>query len=447
MKKIIDTILKNRVIQNIMKMMTGTMIGQVISVVMVPITSRIYGAELYGDLAVFTSASSICTSVLGFGLASAIMVEKTDQEAMQTYKLAVNMTNALVFVIMVVALLLSPYVQFINSSLPYVIILPMLAFYVMTTNQINMLYAWLNRNGRYDVLLMNPIIAPVVNNGLAIILGLLSYTSFGLFAGLIIGQFITLIHMFAHMDKISYKFRIRDFKTIVKRNRDFIMYQYPANFMNTIVGNLPIQLLSFCFGNTVVGYYSMAMKLLNIPSNIISNSVSRVYFKEATEKERSSEGGRDYTFKACRIITSIYCIPVAVILLLGGWLIPFFLGADWAPSVEYIQIMCIWNLFAIAINSTSGFTSVIGRQRSNMIISIVKLIVFPISMLGISMAFQSPTLTIWTYAIAYSIINVVYYEVLLREDKNYKNKYIKMSCFFGVICAAIYILGQLLAFN
>lgn len=445
MKRIISKLLNHKVIQNILKMMTGTMLGQIISVIMIPIASRLYGAELYGDLAVFTSTSSMCGSFLGFGLAAAIMVEDTDEKAMQTYKLAVILTNVFVVVIVAVVLVLSPLVHIVNTSLPYIVSVLLLAFYIMTTNQINMLYAWLNRKGRYNILLMNPIITPFVNNGLVIFLGLTGFKNIGLYAGIIVSQVVTLIHMFIHMDKISYKFRLKDTATIIKRNKDFILYQYPATFMNSIVGNLPVQILSICFGNTIVGYYSMAMKLLNIPSNIVSNSVSRVYFKEASEKERMLGTAREYTYKVCKLVTAVYCIPVAGILMLGQWVIPFILGSDWTPSVMYIQIMAIWNLFAISINCTSGFSSVIGKQKSNMIISIVKLIVFPISMIGISKLFNSPVLTIWTYALSYSVINVIYYEVLIGTKKEFRFKFLKLGLLFGVGCILMYILSGIVS--
>lgn len=444
-REIFEKIKNHHVAKNVMKMMTGTMIGQVISIVMVPIASRLYGAGLYGELAVFTSASSICTSVLGFGLAPAIMVEKSDYQSMQTYKLAVNLTNILVAIVALIAILLSPVIQFIQTSLPYWVMVVMLAFYVMTTNQINMLYSWLNRKGRYNVLLFNPIIAPLVNNGLVIILGLTGFKNVGLFVGLIVSQLVTLIHMFRKMDKIDYKLRKTDIKEIIQRNKDFILFQYPATMMNTVVGNLPVQILSACFGNVVVGYYSMAMKLLNIPSNIISTSMSRVYFREATNVHHSGGNARAYTLKLCRLVMTIYLIPIVGILVLGNWAIPFFLGADWVPSVDYIKIMAIWNLFVIATNCTSGFTSIIGKQKINMLISAAKLLVLPVMMIGSSVLFSNSYVTLIVYVMSYAIINVIYYEKLIGEDAGLRYRYLKLNILFGVVVSILYLFFNLVS--
>lgn len=433
--------LKNSTLKNITKMMTGTMLGQVISTLLVPVTTRIYGAEVYGNLAVLTSMSSLIVSFLGFGLAAAIMVEKTREEAEQTYKLAVNMTGFFVVIILGILYLLSPWMKIIKSTIDYMIMLVMLGISVITTNQTNMLYAWLNRNGRYNVLLFNPIITSISNNIISIVLGLMGFKNTGLFWGLLLSQIITLIHMFRCMDRITYKLKLKDIRSIIKRNKDFILYQYPASLMSSVVGNLPVQILSFCFGNTIVGYYSMSMKLLNIPSSLISNSLSRVYFKEAADRERRGANSREYTLKTCKIVSFVFLIPMALIILLGDILIPIVLGTEWALSVEYLKIMAVWNLFAIGINSTAGFSSVIGRQKVNMIISIVKLLVFPISMLAISYIFKTPQITIWTYAIVYSIINVVYYECLIGEESSLRWKFLKYNTLCLLVCVSMYLIS------
>lgn len=445
MKEMFNKLLRYNNIRNIMKMMTGTVLGQVISAILVPVGSRLYGAELYGDLAVFTSAATICISFLGFGLSAAIMVEDTDEKAAQTYKFAVIMTDLLVVLITVIVLLLSPFVHIISVSLPYAASVVLLAFYAITSNQINLLYAWLNRKGRYNVLLINPIITPLINNSLLIILGITGFKSIGLYAGLVVSQLITLLHMFVKMDQMPYKVKIKDIKEIVGRNRNFIFYSYPADVMNNVVGNLPVQILSACFGNTVVGYYSMAMKLLNIPSGLISNSVSRVYFKDATEKEHTAGRAREYTYVVSKIVTAIYFVPVVGILLLGQWVIPFVLGTEWAGSVIYIKIMAIWNLFAIAVNCTAGLVAIINKQRFGMFVSIFKLFIFPVSMVGMSLLFNSPILTVSTYAITYSIINIVQHEYLIGSEKGYRFKIVKLQLFFAVCCVLLYILGNIIS--
>jgi len=431
--------------QNVMKMMTGTILGQVFSVAMVPIVSRIYGAEAYGDLAVFASAASIFASFFGFGLAAAIMVEKTDEEAMQTYKLSVIFTDVIVVFCSVIFLFLSPFFHIVKTSFPYPITIALLAFSVISTNQINMLYSWLNRKGRYNVLLFNPMISSFLNSGIAIILGLLGYTSFGLYAGIIFSQLMTLVHMLINMDKISYRFNFHDAKKIIVRNKDFLFYQYPASLMNNVAGNMPVLILSYCFGNTIVGYFSMSMKLLSIPSNIISSSVNRVYYKEASDRQRNGGNARKYTFQISKKLTAIYSIPMAGIILFGSWLVPFFLGESWGPSIIYLKIMAISYLFSIGVICTAGFSSVIGKQKINMLFSLIKLVVFPIVLFIVGTISTNSIVTIFSYSAFFSLINVLFYEVLFKEDLSLKGKYSKMAGVLLIASGVVWGLSELLS--
>lgn len=431
---------KNKFLKNVSKMLTGTILGQIISIITVPIASRIYGAELYGDLAVFTSSQMIIVSLLGFGLGQAIMVEKSDKEAGETYKLSVITTNFIVVFVAFLLILFSDYFQVINTNLPYPLTIILLAFAVITTNQINMLYAWLNRKGRYNILLFNPMVTPIVNNGIVITLGLMGYTNIGLYIGLVAGQLITLIHMIWHRDKIPGQIIFSNIKSIIIRNKDFIVYQYPSGLINNVVGQLPVQILSNYFGNTVVGYYSITMKLINIPANLISNSLGRVYFKEVSDKQNNGENARAYTLRICKIVMGIFAIPTFIVLILGDWLVPLILGNNWHNSIPYLKIMIVWNLFSIGLNSTAGFTSVIGMQKENIKISIFKLCYFPISMLVFSYLFNSSIVTVFTYAVGYSIINILFYNKIFNQDYNLKNKYFFFNIKIAIACLILTII-------
>ena len=104
--------------------------------------------------------------------------------------------------------------------------------------------------------------------------------------------------------------------------------------------------------------------------------------------------------------------------------------------------MAIWNLFAIAVNSTAGLVAIIHKLRFGMLVSILKLFIFPISMIGMTFLFNSPVLTISTYAIVYSIINIAQHEYFIGSAKGYRFKIVKMQMFYAVCCVLLYIVGN-----
>ena len=71
--------------KNVAKISTGTMAGQALSFLTLPIYTRIYGAEVIGNWALFTSIATIINSFSDAGLSNAIMIEKTEEDRYAYY--------------------------------------------------------------------------------------------------------------------------------------------------------------------------------------------------------------------------------------------------------------------------------------------------------------------------------------------------------------------------
>ena len=66
---------------SVFKVGSGQLIAQIFSLISVPILSRIYADVAYGDTALITSTAAILTNISTFGLSSAIMKPREDEEA------------------------------------------------------------------------------------------------------------------------------------------------------------------------------------------------------------------------------------------------------------------------------------------------------------------------------------------------------------------------------
>jgi lipopolysaccharide exporter len=66
---------------DVLKLVTGTTLAQVITVLAAPVISRLYGPEAFGFLTLFTSITSIIGVIACMRYELAIMLPKTDEEA------------------------------------------------------------------------------------------------------------------------------------------------------------------------------------------------------------------------------------------------------------------------------------------------------------------------------------------------------------------------------
>ncbi len=66
---------------DVLKLVTGTTLAQVITILAAPVITRLYGPEAFGFLAIFASITSILGVIACMRYEMAIMLPKTDEEA------------------------------------------------------------------------------------------------------------------------------------------------------------------------------------------------------------------------------------------------------------------------------------------------------------------------------------------------------------------------------
>ena len=157
--------------------------GQIISVISLPIFTRIYGASVIGDWALFNSVAIIINSFSDFGLTNAIMIEEDEKSARQIYKVV----STIVTVISIITGILSFIYYSFNDSdmnISALFIAVTISILVFTLQQTQICYTWLNRRKRYDVLMKNPLINNFVMAIFALILGFLGVKRYGYYIGL-----------------------------------------------------------------------------------------------------------------------------------------------------------------------------------------------------------------------------------------------------------------------
>lgn len=130
--------------KSVMKISGGTIVGQFISLVTLPIFTRIYGPTIMGEWALVTSVAIIVNTFSDIGLSNAIMIEKDEDE---TKKLFSVITTIVLVVSLLVGGFYGIYYYFFPS--PTNIKSNFYAIFVFiqifTQQQTQLSYSWLNR--------------------------------------------------------------------------------------------------------------------------------------------------------------------------------------------------------------------------------------------------------------------------------------------------------------
>lgn len=436
MKKLINKFMSSSMLKNVARISTGTIIGQLVSMLSLPILTRIYGDKIIGDWTFLNTIALLVNAVSDFGLTNALMMERNDEDMLQTYKVVTTIVFGISIFVAILAFLyygiLSPSSIIISPI--FVAVFLMIA--VFTLQQTQICYTWLNRQTKYDVLMKNPIINNAMFGGVAILLGFIGIKEYGYYLGWVIGQIITLMHMKRYLPKGFFSFKWGAYKSVFTRNKHFVVYQLPTNMITQAKNQLPTLLIKLFFGANILGQYAITVRVINIPINLLGTSIGRVFFQKSSEMKLKGEPVGDFTYRNITRVMKIAIVPVMLIMAFGDVAFNFVLGSGWQMAGDMVRILALQSFFTFLMMASQGISITIDKQNYAVVSAAVQAIGITISLAVGAYVFNSIYIGTAILSISYIIINIVYFCALFRVmNVNYK-KYLR-HVFFHVIIISI----------
>ena len=208
-------------LKNVTKISSGTVAGQIISIITLPILTRLYGAEVIGIWTVINSFSNIVQNICDLGLSNSLMMCK-EKEIEERYSIIIKLSCVLSIISSAVIFV---YYLIIGDNIKYALtVCGFLAIYAFTLRQITICTTILNRNKEYDVLMKNSVIRFGSTAIIAIVLGKIGFLEYGYYIGNVIGQIVTVIHMRKFLPRLQLRNKMSDYLDVIKNNFDYIRY-------------------------------------------------------------------------------------------------------------------------------------------------------------------------------------------------------------------------------
>lgn len=423
--------------KNIAKISTGTLIGQVISFATLPIITRIYGPEVLGAWAMLNSLTLVIKSFSDLGLSNAMMTE-SEENVEGTYKV---ISTAVLLISLISALLIMIYLRASGTmtNINQVFIFISIVLLIFVTQQIQVCYTWLNRNKNYDALMKNPIIQQGSYGIIAIVLGLIGYKTYGYYIGQIIGMIITLIHMKRKLPKTMFTIDKKQFISVISRNKRFVAFQMPTNVLSNFKNQIPVLLIQYFWNLEIVGYYSITIKILQVPSTLLANAIGRVLFQITAELKRKGQDIGEYVYNNLIKAMKYGVIPMTLLMALGDIIVIAFLGEEWRVAGEFIRILAIQYYFMFLMNTVFNLAVILGKHHYAMISSVLQIFGFVLGALIGKICFDSVYAGLLLMSVLYILIHIGYFSSLFKVMNIPPKKYL----FYAVLSISIIVISSL----
>jgi teichuronic acid exporter len=342
----INILLKSELLRSTSVLITGTVVAQLISILLQPLLRRLFSLEAYGTYSVYLSLVGIITVVSSLRYDDAIVLPGKDKESANVLTLSLIFNffiNLLLFIVLliwgkaIIRLLNLP----VKFSISILYLIPLGAFLFNTYQSFNY---WLIRKKMYYSVSLNKLLRRGTEGISQIIFALIKNFK-GLIFSDIIGQIANIFTVIVQSVKYGFSYKLvslNKLKYVSGKYSEFPKYNLIPAFMSTCSFLLPPIFITKFFSAEFTGYFDCSKLLLSIPLALVATSVSNVLLQRISERFQKKQSFLN-ELKPILFVVGIICIiEFFVIILFGIGLFKIVFGPIYSISGEISKIL-VWS--------------------------------------------------------------------------------------------------------
>lgn len=352
---------------DVVTLVGGTTLAQIISIITSPIITRLYGADAFGLSALFTSLVTSIAVIACLRYELCIMLPKTDEEA-------ANLLAISLLIAFFISLILVPIVWLFGDDLSsllnapglqkYLFLVPPMVFLSGSFSAINY---WNSRKRQFARLSKTQVTKATIKSGIQLGSGFTGYASGGTLIGaVVVSQAVATSALGYQAWKSDNKLLCASINhgrmvAALNKYKDFPKIDVWSALINTFSLQMPVFILSAFFTTTIVGYYSLGLMVLQLPMSFIGSAIAQVFFQRAAEAKNVSRLVlTSVVEKTVDRLIVLGFFPLLLLSLIGKDVFTVIFGTAWAEAGVYAQILSFTILVSFI---TSPMTTLFTVQK------------------------------------------------------------------------------------
>ena len=416
---------ENRLVRNILKLISGEGIGRAIGFMAAPIVTRLYTSSDFGMLAVFASLCALFYPFCTFKYTVAIPLHPNETVGINALA-ACLVILAVNTVILFTALFLyhSPILSLFSSEA-----IDSFSYYIpvafLFSGLADALSYFSTRYRNFSIIAKVTVVQRAIGALTKIVLGLLHLNVVGLLIGNILaesgGLSLYIRTYWRRLKENASKVTTGKIRFVLKRYIEFPSYRLPSQILQNASGSIPVLYFAWQYGTGVTGLISLAITMLSAPVGIVCTSVGKAFYGEIASLGR--KGNEEIAALTVRImirLLAISIVPFTLIICFGPWIFKTLFGPEWSQSGIYARYLCLYLIFRFVYSPVSdGIFNVFEQQKLLFRLETFRFIIVAASLL-ISYCFNlTVTHTVVIYSLAltiqYILSNILVFHILRKS--------------------------------
>jgi O-antigen/teichoic acid export membrane protein len=372
----------NTFLGDVLKLLSGTVLAQLILFLASPLISRLFSPDNLGEYALFSSVVSIFSVVLCLRYDLTINLPKNESDGANLFIGSLGISGLIsILFIPLVWWAGDAFAGWVNaeSIRPFLVWIPLVLFFGGIGAGHPALNAWVSRLKRFNLVSISRVISAVAMITAQLGLGFWGFRTtgsliFGALMGSILSPLVLAVFIFRRHGK--YFMEVVNWKDIQKNFRiykKFPIYNTLSSLLNTISWQVPTFMLASFFSSSVVGYYAMGNQVLRAPMDLLGAGIGQAFYAHAATAFHEGHLA-DFVESTFKRLVEYSFFPILLLSLIGKDLFVLVFGAKWAEAGVYAQILGLWTLFWFISSPLSRLLSILGKNEYSLVINLVILV-------------------------------------------------------------------------
>jgi lipopolysaccharide exporter len=410
LRSIFSKIRRSAFVKNLLIVMSGTALAQILGYALSPLISRLYSPSDFGVYGSFAAVAVIIATISTLDYSLAVMLPKNKDDAMHLFVLSCLLTAIISAVCLIICVLAPGFVQGLIKA-PGIWLLVLLVLGILIAGLNLAFQAWCIRIKSFKHTSASQVIRSMTTNGTQLGLGYLKGGPSALVFGGFLGEALASVNLARVVSRdlrtLREDFRWKRMCQLAKEYRDFPIYSASTNLINSVSLNLPIFLLTHFFGIATAGAYAFGNRILSAPMGLVQRALRQVLYQKASETHNA--GGRLFLLylKFTVGLFAIGFLPSLIFIIWAPEIFTWIFGAQWHTAGIFAQSLILWLLFMFC-SLPATLTARIARMQRQMFLFNLALLILRSFALIMGGLYLSAAYSVMLYSVVGSLMNVVF---------------------------------------
>jgi O-antigen/teichoic acid export membrane protein len=201
--------------------------------------------------------------------------------------------------------------------------------------------------------------------------------------------------------------RLRRSLTVLMRHRKLVGALALSQVIDSINQQLPISTITFAYGATFAGWYSLANQFVSAPCRLVTAAVTDVANQRLARFHAERRRFSQHVLRTTFGLAAVGALPFAVIIFLAPPLLPIVLGRHWLGAAGTVSILAVNSYLWFVVNPAGNVPLIVNARCYMVSYHSLRLA----ALLGLGGAAVYGLIAYNTWLALFTVANVLFYLV------------------------------------